>query len=793
MSKLVKITADEVNCLIHAYFLDSGFSHSAFSLASEAQLSLSPFFRPHSTGHNSSHTIGNAQGQTHIRRGTLISLLAKSLLYQEVETHFANGMLANGCEDDFTLLGEHRCTGMEKMSTTKIVGEGAVPVPMGKGGMVPSMTMGPLLALAEKAGAQVGRAMEAAQTSVPPVDETSTPTTGKAAGKEAKGGAAKRKADKVPEGGSTKKQKTAAKPDPTPMPIPDPPPTDVDMEQTPGPSPGPQPSTSISRASTSTSQPLSTTSTLAPAAGLSAAPAPVAPTSQSTATGATTATGQTTTTAGQSTKKKPRMIKDDYDSHPAVTLLKGHRAEVFVAQWNPVVEGVLATGCKDSTLIIWNVPRAAPSSKELPPPATRLATIKLSEAAEADMTCIAWSRQGTLLATACYDARVRVFRLIKSRGADGRVSGIGVEKVWESAKHTDPVYTVSFSPNGEHMLTGSLDRTVCLWGAEGGGLLREYTGHTDGCVDVEWLNDEFFATASFDKTVHIHSIRGITPIAIIDTHTHPINQVKLSPSGRLLGVGCDDQTSSVWALTSPSLYPSTSIFTASPSSSTTLAARLALPYPHNTPPVRSSTSSATLPADASPATTAMSATPHAVLRGHTQAVSTIAWLPVPNAAQSYPPYHALTYPTSSTSSTSASSLSTMAPSVVADGSSACASYGGRHDVLCSVSFDGGVVLWDADKGEMMCRLEGHRKACYGVDFSPCGRFLATGAGDGTLIVWSVDGENSKKVWQWFAGSTKSGVFEIDWKAVDGHGSRLAIALERKDVGVIDTGRIEELA
>ncbi|KAI0031260.1 WD40-repeat-containing domain protein [Vararia minispora EC-137] len=84
--------ADEINCLVYAYLRDSGLNHTAFSLLNEAQLDGSPNF------------------QKHIPHGELIELLGKSLLFVEVEKHWAgNNRMVTNCTAPFSLLEEHSC------------------------------------------------------------------------------------------------------------------------------------------------------------------------------------------------------------------------------------------------------------------------------------------------------------------------------------------------------------------------------------------------------------------------------------------------------------------------------------------------------------------------------------------------------------------------------------------------------------------------------------------------------------------------------------------------------------
>ncbi|KAH9944279.1 WD40 repeat-like protein [Epithele typhae] len=86
------ITADEINCLIYAYFKDSGFHHSAFVLRAEGRLEHSQHYRKN------------------IPRGELVELLSKALLFSEVEAHWRGDNMTLNCTNQFKLLEPHVCS-----------------------------------------------------------------------------------------------------------------------------------------------------------------------------------------------------------------------------------------------------------------------------------------------------------------------------------------------------------------------------------------------------------------------------------------------------------------------------------------------------------------------------------------------------------------------------------------------------------------------------------------------------------------------------------------------------------
>ncbi|KAH7106449.1 WD40 repeat-like protein [Auriculariales sp. MPI-PUGE-AT-0066] len=104
-SQNIVLAADDINCLVYAYLLDSGFEHAAFSLRAEARLDAS------------------SQAKTQVERGLLIELLAKALLYTEVETHWREDGVVQNCKGVFSLLRKHVCTLPRQSQTVMNVSE----------------------------------------------------------------------------------------------------------------------------------------------------------------------------------------------------------------------------------------------------------------------------------------------------------------------------------------------------------------------------------------------------------------------------------------------------------------------------------------------------------------------------------------------------------------------------------------------------------------------------------------------------------------------------------------------
>ncbi|MEO2033391.1 MAG: hypothetical protein ABGZ35_15040 [Planctomycetaceae bacterium] len=77
--------------------------------------------------------------------------------------------------------------------------------------------------------------------------------------------------------------------------------------------------------------------------------------------------------------------------------------------------------------------------------------------------------------------------------------------------HTDRVVSVSFSPDGKQIVSGSADRTAQLWNAETGREQLTLKGHTDTVVSVSFSPDgKRIASGRYDGTVKVWEARPWT-------------------------------------------------------------------------------------------------------------------------------------------------------------------------------------------------------------------------------------------------------------------------------------------
>jgi WD40 repeat protein len=121
------------------------------------------------------------------------------------------------------------------------------------------------------------------------------------------------------------------------------------------------------------------------------------------------------------------------------------------------------------------------------------------------------------------------------------------EEIRSFTGHTSLVSSVTFSPDGRYALSGSWDQTLKLWDVETGKEIKTFIGHMNLVSSVSFsLDGRSALSGSWDQTLKLWDIEVGKEIRTFTGHSGPVTSVSFSPDGRTAISGSYDKTAILW-------------------------------------------------------------------------------------------------------------------------------------------------------------------------------------------------------------------------------------------------------
>ena len=281
-----------------------------------------------------------------------------------------------------------------------------------------------------------------------------------------------------------------------------------------------------------------------------------------------------------------------------------------------------------------------------------------------EVSSVSWSPDGKLILTGSGDNTAKVWNAEKG------------QELLTLKGHTLPVRSVSWSPDGKRILTGSEDTTAKVWDVATGQELLTLKGHTSEVSSAAWSPDgKRILTGSYDKTGKVWDAGEGQELLALEGHMGSLFSVSWSPDGKRILTGSEDKTAKVW--------------------------------------------------DVATGQEVMT------LTGHTLQVSSVSWSPDGKRIL-----------TGSYDKTAKTWDAATGQELVAFkghvGSLFSAAWSPDGKRILSGSYDNTAKVWDAEMGQELLALKGHMHFVLSAAWSPDGKRILTGSQDKTTKVWDAD-------------------------------------------------------
>jgi WD40 repeat protein len=172
------------------------------------------------------------------------------------------------------------------------------------------------------------------------------------------------------------------------------------------------------------------------------------------------------------------------------------------------------------------------------------------EGHEAMVTSVSFSPDGKVLASGSADGTIRLWQVTTGKNLG----------VWEGPATVERratwIFSVAFSPDGKLLATGSAKRTqfrahdagiIKIWDPKRGKALVTLEGHSNSVATVAFSPDgRTLVSGSDDQTVKVWDVNTWKNTVTLKGHSKEVWCVSYSSDGKLLACGSADGTVNIW-------------------------------------------------------------------------------------------------------------------------------------------------------------------------------------------------------------------------------------------------------
>ncbi|KAF2455496.1 WD40-repeat-containing domain protein [Lineolata rhizophorae] len=135
-----------------------------------------------------------------------------------------------------------------------------------------------------------------------------------------------------------------------------------------------------------------------------------------------------------------------------------------------------------------------------------------------------------------------------------------LQTILELRDHTDEVWFLAFSNNGDYLATTSKDHTICIYETRSYKLVQRLEDHESGVCYVAWSPDDsklISCAQARDNSARVWDVRTGRCILLLSSFTYPVTSAAWAPSGETFVIGSQDADAAlcVWNLDGDKVFP----------------------------------------------------------------------------------------------------------------------------------------------------------------------------------------------------------------------------------------------